>query len=1684
MPKIEIEYGDIGFEQSIANLRKLREEKNRLNQSLAQTVSLRVNTRKAQDDLDETAAKAKEIEKRFTDIATAAKRLGTTPQGLKTLSRELGLTVKQAVDASAVIRKLTLANASLDQQYIALNKTLGLNRRQVEGLVQAAGSQVTSLEKASRQLGLSIGEAQRFAQSLGLTERQIGLAVETLRRLDRTTSDSDERFSVLNRTLGLSKSQFDAIEGSIQEFDKTFQQANAQAGDMAAALDFANDVLANARSVFQSSTQTYVEFANGIKQAGVISGASQDEIQALREEAERLGVVTSKSPAEVGQMTVALSRAGFTAVESTAAIEGIARASEATGASLENVGDVLSKTIRIFGLEADASQEIADILVATVNNTNTSIESIRESLSNVGPTAAATNQGLADTAIAIGLLGDAGIQGGEAGTALESVLLAIRNAAAQSADEIDGIGAEADILRRLADEAQNAEGGVRPLFEILEILNEELSDITNPTERASIIQSLFGDVGARGANVLLNTAAERVGAVSDAVREAEGISNASGEAMLEGLGGAFDLIGGSLDSVQIKIGDFVSGPLEALIRTANDVLVTFLQLPAPIQKVLLGVAGLGAVIAGAVVATTAWEASNVRAVIALLATNAQTLRSSIFTQADTVAKNVNVAATKASALNNLTLSQVYTALATRVAASTKSLTLKTAALKANARQVLTQIGALRGLAAQAFVLVGAYVAIRDILQTLNSEQAQQARELRAATDEFLEARDAAQALREGLEGVSEDGEETASILNRLTDSINRALEAAGERGVLEGTRNLMLDIQSVLLGTADASDRLGASLFRIGEFEFGLATQEQIDSQRLTIALNESIQRLGGSYQDVIDILNEYGQAIGGAEEELSPELVKEYTERLADKAAAIQEEIDFLETQKTGSEELDAQIANEIAQRENLIRIIRDKVALANGEVDAIDDQINAVKELTEFLEELKAAEEEALAQTNLSIAQQRRDLAKDIAQGNLTDAQADLREAQITQDEAAATAEAIQARLDGLETRLAATQDESERENLNQEIVAAQTDLANAEAAIYEGRADQAEKSLKEAEDAEKERLEALEATFEEQQNLLDQAQKDRELQTANLELSLLREGVDEEEISDRVREDTLAAERDSIQEQIALLEEKKAAFADNADAQAEIALELADLEIAATENAIESEIAARERAERARERAIREFEAQTEQQKAALQGVADEYDIQAQAIDLINASLERQSNLLQGQINLLQARAGLQEAIATGEISDLERALQIRRQLDDDQEESAEQRRALEQELSDLGVSRRADEADILEDIIEAEQRRSRDRISALQNEQNLASISQEIEARNNILAAQRAVTQARINELKAQQNALDAEAAFFAAQQTGDRQQIDLAARGLEASRRGVELAALEVAQSEEALVTTQQQIDQLERLNDLEAARAELQLLQNERANAQSRLNDAIAEGDSGAIRAARSYFRELDEGYDQARARAEELQSSVELDPGIGSAEALAGLGSTNLDLTRNQADEEERAALAAQDRVAAYRELEGLQNRVNPSSGSPGSQGIPQRKTGGPVVPGQLYQVHSNELIVPNAPGYVLNQFDSRAVRRMAMEQARQMLVSAYLPNPKAVVASAPLDRDFSRLEGQVQQLNRTTQKLLDTVKHQPPPSLTVRNQIEKSADLGDLYAQQLSLLRARNRMAMRGRG
>ena len=936
--------------------------------------------------------------------------------------------------------------------------------------------------------------------------------------------------------------------------------------------------------VFGKGLGEFLALEGALTQASVASGASAEQLGALREEVDRLGIVTSKAPAEIAQVSVSLAKAGFTSKETTAALEGITRASEATGESMQVVGDIIAKTVRTFGLAGDEARGVGDILVATANSTNTTVSGIGESLTYVGATAKASNQSLESIAIAIGLLGDAGIQGSTAGTSLVAAIDGLKQSSAGAQSDFKALVGDSskavEAFNLLNVEVRNSDGSMKDILQILPVLKASLGGLSKG-DQDLITKTLFGVEGGKAILTLLNATDQRIQEVTTSVTQAQGQSQAQGEAMLQGLGGALNLLEGSATSTITKFGELAAFGLTPLVNAAASVLNGFLALPGPIQQVVVGTTALTGVLAAAIAVYTTYTTLQLADKAAKIASAAATATLSAATAINTIVTNASAAATAVmtGAVNKQNAGLLLEEIRTKGAAAAKgAYAIATGTASA---ATLAFAGRLALLAGQAALVVGAVYAVSQVFQ--RSEGAKFADDLNKSVKELEKTRGEADKAGDSVSGLQAE-------YAKFIDNIR-------EKGPIEA-------VQIALSELTNSTGQFGNQL--------GFITNEQRGAQIAQLATADAIARLGGSTQDTTDLLAKFGQAIPDGRK-LSPAELQTFTAAVAEQSKALQEEIEVLKNSKGQSAELDQQLDNEISIRESLIRTLNNRVTAQGGETTAVEAATDAAKALGEVLDELNAKYDQRNENADLTIDRAIADVATQEAEGLLSQAEAERQTLQLEATQLQANIDNNRALLKELNAQRQQRTDPTERADLDKEILKTEQELAKNVRKQAEERAKTRRDEAKAAEDAAKDAADAAKKAAEAQQKIAEEAAKKR--------ADLLKQQQDDEA---RVREEGFGDQQRQQSEQFSAQQDAaKQAFDDQRQSAEAAFNDQQEAETASFEQAQRDKQAGFESKLRTAEDAFNTAqrdreEAFTEAQRAKDQAFSDRQKAEAQAFD----------------------------------------------------------------------------------------------------------------------------------------------------------------------------------------------------------------------------------------------------------------------------------------------------------------------------------------------------------------------------------------------------------------------------------------------------------------------------------
>lgn len=171
-----------------------------------------------------------------------------------------------------------------------------------------------------------------------------------------------------------------------------------------------------------AALKTTADFEQSMLRVQNLTGATGQTFQALERQARDLGATTLHTASDAAEGMGFLGMAGFNTEQIMSAMPATLDLATASQLELGRSADIVSNILTSYGKDAAQTTNVVDLMVDSFQSANTNMEQMAEAMKFVGPVAAGMKIPIEDTATAIGLLSNAGIQGAMAGTQLRGIL--------------------------------------------------------------------------------------------------------------------------------------------------------------------------------------------------------------------------------------------------------------------------------------------------------------------------------------------------------------------------------------------------------------------------------------------------------------------------------------------------------------------------------------------------------------------------------------------------------------------------------------------------------------------------------------------------------------------------------------------------------------------------------------------------------------------------------------------------------------------------------------------------------------------------------------------------------------------------------------------------------------------------------------------------------------------------------------------------------------------------------------------------------------------------------------------------------------------------------------------------------------------------------------------------------------
>ncbi len=500
-------------------------------------------------------------------------------------NRIKGITVESGGDTTKLSKALEGVNKDIKgtqtqlkdvQKLLKLDPTntelLSQKHKLLADAVSATKEKLEVLKTAAEQANTALANGEISQQQYDALQREI---IETENELKRLTTEANnshtalEKMGVLGETL---QSAGDKISGVGQKL---------------------LPVTAGVTALGTIAVKTGADFDSAMSKVAAVSGATGSEMDALREKAREMGSKTKFSASEAAEAMNYMAMAGWKTNDMLSGIEGIMNLAAASGEDLASTSDIVTDALTAFGLSASDSGHFADILAAASSNANTNVSMMGETFKYAAPVLGSLGYSAEDSAIAIGLMANAGIKSSQAGTALRS---AITNLAKPT-------GTVASAMEQYGISLTDSSGKMYSLRELMEQLRQKLGGLSE-AEQAQAAASLFGKEAMSGMLAIINGSpadfeklSNAIDTCSDTVDGYNGTTEKMAAVMQDNLAGQVTILKSQLEELAISFSDILMPTIRSIVSRIQELVDKLNQLDPQtketIAKIALVTAALG-----------------------------------------------------------------------------------------------------------------------------------------------------------------------------------------------------------------------------------------------------------------------------------------------------------------------------------------------------------------------------------------------------------------------------------------------------------------------------------------------------------------------------------------------------------------------------------------------------------------------------------------------------------------------------------------------------------------------------------------------------------------------------------------------------------------------------------------------------------------------------------------------------------------------------------------------------------------------------------------------------------------------------------------------------------------------------------------------------------------------------------
>lgn len=485
-------------------------------------------------------------------------------------SKIKGINIKISADTRGLdtaLKGIENKSKSAKNELFEINKSIKstpdnitLWRQKQEVLTKAIADsreKVKLLEDAQDNVAKQLKDGKINGETYRAFQRELENARSESKRLESQLSDTNKNINELGNGMKDAAKDAEKASGEYTVFKDVLGNLVTQG------INFA---IEKVKAFTTEIIETGKAFEASMSNVGAISGATSQELDKLSEKAKQMGASTKYTASQAADAFSYMALAGWKTEDMLVGIDGVLNLAASSNMDLAKASDIVTDYLTAFGLTAQDSAKFVDQMSFAMSNSNTTTELLGEAYKNCAATASSMGYSVEETTAVLMTMANAGVKGGEAGTALNAIMTRLATDTKKCASELKGYGVH----------VYDTQGNMQSLSSILQGVSGVWSTLTDQ-QQANLAKIIAGTNHYSALQTIMNglgDAAKESGMsftdYASALEECDGTAQNMANTMIDNLAGDMTILDSSIDGVKIALSEKLNPIIRDLVQYITE----------------------------------------------------------------------------------------------------------------------------------------------------------------------------------------------------------------------------------------------------------------------------------------------------------------------------------------------------------------------------------------------------------------------------------------------------------------------------------------------------------------------------------------------------------------------------------------------------------------------------------------------------------------------------------------------------------------------------------------------------------------------------------------------------------------------------------------------------------------------------------------------------------------------------------------------------------------------------------------------------------------------------------------------------------------------------------------------------------------------------------------------------------